>query len=146
MPGLFGTRAVLQTDIDLLLQIAAFAILLLSLYGRKRKAKRHTGIMIVATLLEFGTFLVIMGPVFLKNAKYFFGTLNAVAASFLFHAFFGAITLTLSFGLIILWAIRGGNIGSCYKRKRLMDATVSTWTASLVFGVIGYTLAYVLPL
>ncbi len=146
MPGLFGTRAILQTDIDLLLQIAAFAMLVLSLYGRKRKIKRHTGIMIVGTLVEFGAFLDIMGPVFLRNFNYFFSTLDAVAVSFLFHAFFGVITLTLSFGLIVFWALQGSNIGLCYKRKRLMDATVVMWTASFVLGVIGYLLGYVLPL
>ena len=142
MNGLFGTGAILETDINLLLQIIIVIVLLIGLYGRKRKVKMHTGIMVAATLAKFATFLAFMGPVFFENLN-FFVNFTSQSISYLVHAFTGAITLTLAFGLIISWAIHASNIVPCYRRKRLMDVTVIFWVASVIFGIIGYLLVYV---
>jgi uncharacterized membrane protein YkgB len=141
MSGLFGTGAILETDVNLLLQIIIVIVLLIGLYGRRRKVKLHTGLMVAATLAKFASFLAFMGPVFFNNLNFFL-TFTSESIFYLAHAITGAITLILAFGLIISWAIHASNIVPCYGRKRLMDTTVIFWVASVIFGIIGYLLVY----
>jgi uncharacterized membrane protein YozB (DUF420 family) len=119
-------------------------VLLIGLYGRKRKVKTHTGIMVAATLAKFAIFLAFMGPVFFENLNFINFTSQSIF--YIVHAVTGAITLTLAFGLVISWAIHASNIVPCYRRKRLMDVTVIFWVASVIFGIIGYLLVYVVYL
>jgi hypothetical protein len=142
MAGLFGTRAVLQTDIDLLLQIVAVSILAVGFLYRRR-GKKHGAMMGVATILEAATFVWFMGPVFVNNIPFFVTNFTPLVMSFLLHAFAGSVTLVLATSLSILWVIHLFNIGPCYKRKWLMDVTAIFWVASAAFGVTGYILAYV---
>jgi uncharacterized membrane protein YozB (DUF420 family) len=142
LSGLFGTGAILETDFNMLLQIIIVIVLLIGLYGRKRKVKTHTGIMIAATLAKFAAFLAFMGPIFFENLTFFLGPTYG-GLSYLFHAFTGMITLALAFGLIISWATHASNLVPCYRRKRLMDVTIILWVTSVIVGIIGYVLVYV---
>ena len=57
MTGIFGTKALLQTDINLMLQIIMFLILLMGyVYKKKGKFKIHGGIMGIAVLLHAFSF------------------------------------------------------------------------------------------
>jgi|WetSurMetagenome_2_1015567.scaffolds.fasta_scaffold21363_5 uncharacterized membrane protein YozB (DUF420 family) len=144
MAGLFGTRAVLQTDIDLILQFVVLALLLVGLIGRKRKVHWHVGVMAAAALLELGTFLDFMGPAFVNNLNFFMMELTMpLVIVFLIHAFTGTVTLVLGFGLILAWATQSNSIASCYRRKRLMRYTTIIWTISVALGVMGYLIGYV---
>ena len=145
MPGLFGTRAVLQTDIDLILQFVVLAVLLVGVYGRKRHVKRHTGFMAAAALLQLATFLEFMGPALLNNFFSFFikELTTPLVIVFLIHAFTGTVTLVLGFGLILAWATQANNIASCFRRKRLMLYTAIIWTISVALGIVGYLIGYV---
>jgi len=144
VPGLFGTRAVLQTDIDLILQFVVLAVLLVGFYGRKRHVKRHTGFMAAAALLQLATFLGFMGPIFLDNLTFFMTQLTMpLVVTFLIHAFTGTVTLVLGFGLILAWATQANSIASCYRRKRLMRYTAIIWTVSVALGIVGYLIGYV---
>jgi uncharacterized membrane protein YozB (DUF420 family) len=135
---------VFQTDVDLLLQFAVLAVLLLGFYGRKRHVKRHTVFMAVAAFLELGTFLDFMGPIFLNNLTFFMTKLTTpLVVAFLIHAFTGTMTLVLGFGLILAWATQASTTAGCYRRKRLMLWTAYIWASSVALGVIGYFLGYV---
>jgi len=144
MNGLFGTKAILQTDINLLLQIVVVAILLIGyLLKRRKQIKEHGAIMGIATAKHVTSFLAIMGPVFFSNLDFFYAEFDsALVISMLIHAFTGAVVLALALGLVIAWAIHVSNIGPCYKRKRIMEITIGLWIASAIFGGITYMLAY----
>jgi hypothetical protein len=142
--GLFGTRAVFQTDLDLILQIVVIAILIVGFIYRK-KVKRHGLILGVAAAIEAGTFLDFMGQVFFIYLQFFFTQLRPVYVTFLAHAFTGTAALALSIGLLASWIPRRSNIAPCYqvRKKRIMDAAIILWIASVAIGVTGYVLAYV---
>jgi uncharacterized membrane protein YozB (DUF420 family) len=144
MAGLFGTRAILQTDVDLLLQIAIVVILVVGYFYRK-KAKKHGAIMAAATALEIVTLILFMGPAFIETYFFFFNRFTPLTFSFLVNISAGAAALILAVSLLVAWAIRFSNIAPFYKRtrKRIMDATIILWLVSFAFGVAGYVLAYV---
>jgi hypothetical protein len=144
MPGLFGTRALLQTDVNLLLQIIAVVILVVS-YLYRRQAKKHGALVGVATGIEIGTVVVFMGPEFINTYLFFFTNFTPLIISFLINIFAGAAALVLAVGLLVLWATHFSNLGLCYKRnrKRIMDLTIILWIVSFAFGVAGYVLAYI---
>jgi hypothetical protein len=144
MTGLFGTRAILQTDVNLLLQIVIVAILVIG-YIYRRQGKKHGAIMGVATGLEIVTLIIFMGPVFLSAFLFFFLDLTPLVICFLGNIFAGAAALVLAGGLFVLWAIHFSNIGQFYKKRiiRIMDATAILWIVSFAFGVAAYVLAYV---
>ncbi len=147
MAGFFGTRAVLQTDIDLILQVTVAAILVVGfLYNRTPgKVREHGIIMGAATLMQGVTFLIFMEPVFFTYLSVFLTKLNSWTLSFLIHGVTGAFTIALGLGLVISLATNASNLGPCYKRKRLMYATSALWFISVAFGVAGYIFAYILP-
>jgi hypothetical protein len=144
LAGLFGTRAVLQTDVNLLLQIAIVAILVIG-YFYRRKPNKHATIVGVATSLEIAALILFMGPSFLAEYRFFFTNFTPIATSFLVNIFAGASALVLAVSLLVVWVIHFPNIASFYnkRRKQIMDATIILWVASFGFGVAGYVLAYV---
>jgi uncharacterized membrane protein YozB (DUF420 family) len=144
MPGLFGTNALLQTDLNLLLQIITFLILLIGYgYERKGKFKVHGSLMGTAVLLHALSFLLVMGPSFFVSLEYFTKeTYNLGAQTTLLHAVTGAITLIVGIGLVAAWALRPSDTAACSRKKRIMDVTFLLWLASLIFGTVAYLVFY----
>jgi hypothetical protein len=136
-------KAVLQTDVNLILQIIIVAILVLG-YLYRKNYKKHGAIMGAATGLEIVTLILFMGPVFIPAYPYFFSNINMIANAFLINILAGSSALVLAAGLLVAWAIHFSNIAPFYKRKgkRVMDATIILWIISFGFGVFGYMLAY----
>ena len=145
MAGIFGTNAVLITDINLLLQIVSFILVLGSLaYKFKGNFKIHGSIMGVAVLLHFITFLIAMGPSFVGNFTFLATETMITGVQTLWvHAIAGAVSLALGIFLVIVWVPKASNVKPCFGRKRIMDATVVSWTISLVFGILTYIAFYV---
>jgi uncharacterized membrane protein YozB (DUF420 family) len=142
--GLFGTKALLQTDLDLLLQVVAFVFLLVGyLYFRSRKYRMHVGFMGTALLLNSLSFLIVMGPVFMKDFRFFSTTpFHAGLIAAWLHLVPGTATLILGLGLFAVWALRSSPVIACAKRKRLMNLTILLWSLSFSFGVAMYLLFY----
>ena len=145
MSGIFGTNAVLITDVNLLVQIVSFILVLGALvYKAKRKFKIHGSIMGVAVLLHFVTFLIAMGPSFVGSITFLTTeTLLTGVQTLWVHALSGAVSLVLGFFLIIAWVPKVSDIKGCFGRKRIMDATAVSWTISLAFGIATYIAFYV---
>jgi uncharacterized membrane protein YozB (DUF420 family) len=144
MSGLFGTRAILQTDINLILQVSAIIIVLIGyLYKRRGRIRNHGALMGFATTLHTISFLAIMGPVFVSVFDFIATEFyTPLVISIVIHAIAGAIVLPLSIGLVVLWVRRISKLESCFKRKRVMVFTLGLWSASAFFGIIAYLLAY----
>ena len=145
MAGIFGTNAVLITDLNLLIQIASFILVLCAVvYKIKRKFKIHGSIMGVAVLLHFITFLIAMGPSFVGNFDFLATETSLTAVQILWvHAISGAVSLVLGIFLVVMWVPKASNIKPCFGRKRIMDATIVSWAISLAFGIAAYIAFYI---
>ena len=145
MTGIFGIRALLQVDINLILQVLMFLIVIIGLiYKSKRKIKRLGQLMGIAVILHIISFLGVMGPVFFADLASFVTFISVLEIqSIWIHAIPGTIAMILGIFLVGAWALRFSNIGACIKRKRLMDITILLWFISLIFGIVTYILFYV---
>ena len=145
MAGILGTNALFITDLNLLIQIASFILVLGAVgYKIKGKFKIHGSLMGVAVLLHFITFLIAMGPSFVGNFDFLATETLLTAVQILWvHAISGAVSLVLGIFLIVIWVPKASNIKPCFGRKRLMDATAVTWTISLIFGIATYITFYI---
>ena len=144
LTGIFGTGASLEVDINLILQIVSFLILVLGLvYKNKKKFKMHGISMGVAVILHILSFFLVMAPSFSQAYEYFTTvTSDAGVQTTWIHAIPGATAMILGILLVGLWALKPANIASCVRRKRLMDITFLLWLVSLVFGIVSYMLFY----
>ncbi len=144
MTGIFGTEALLQTDINLILQIVMFLIIVISLvYKNKMKFKIHGGLMGIAVILHVISLLAVMGPSFFRAYEYFTNATSDLGVQTTWiHAIPGAIALILGVFLVGAWALLPSNIAACSRRKRIMDITVLLWIVSLTFGIAAYILFY----
>ena len=145
MTGIFGTGALLQTDINLILQIVMFLVIVISLvYKNKNKFKIHGGLMGIAVILHVLSLLVVMGPSFYDGYDYFMTATSELGVQTTWiHAIPGAIAMILGIVLVGAWALRPSNIAACSRRKRLMDITTLFWFISLIFGIATYIVFYV---
>lgn len=145
MSGLFGTNAVLISDLTLIIQIVAFIFLLVALvYKAKGKFKIHGAMMGVAVFVHFISFLVAMGPSFSGGFEFFTTEITQLGVQTTWvHAISGALALALGFFLVLAWIAKTFDVKPCFGRKRIMDATILLWAISLVFGVATYIVFYV---
>ena len=139
-----GTNADLGADINLILQIIIFLLLIIGLvYKNKRKFRVHGSIMGIAVILHVLTFLTVMVPPFFEGFNYFItATSDFRVQMTLAHAVPRAIAMILGIVLVEMWAIHPSNIATCSRRKRLMDITSVLWLVSLVFGIATYFAFY----
>ena len=144
MTGIFGTGALFQTDINLILQIVMFLIIIIGLvYKNKRKFKIHGGMMVIAVILHILTFVLVMGPSFSEGYDYFTTAASDLGVQTTWiHAIPGTIAMILGIVLVGAWALRPSNIAACSKMKRIMDITTILWLVSLIFGVATYFVFY----
>ena len=144
MTGIFGTGALFQTDINLILQIVMFLIIIIGLvYKNKRKFKIHGGMMGIAVILHILTFVLVMGPSFSEGYDYFTTAASDLGVQTTWiHAIPGTIAMILGIVLVGAWALRPSNIAACSKMKRIMDITTILWLVSLIFGVATYFVFY----
>jgi len=140
MSGIFGTNAMLITDINLLIQIIAFVLILVGLgYKTKGKIRNHGFVMGVAVVLHLLSFLLAMGPSFLDGFEFFTTDTSYVGVQTMWvHAVTGAIALVLGIVIVLAWIVRVSDIAACTRRKRLMNVTVLLWLISLIFGIATY--------
>ncbi len=145
MAGIFGTKAALITDLTLLIQIVAFILVLGAIaYSSKRKYKVHGSIMGAAVLLHFITFVASMGPSFVIFFTFFVAeTFQSGVSAIWIHVFGGVISMILGFFLVLSWIRNVSSLKPCFRRKRIMYATLIFWAISLVFGIVAYILFYV---
>ena len=144
LTGIFGTGAILQTDINLILQIVMFVIIVIGLvYKSERKFKIHGGMMGIAVILHVLTFVLVMGPSFSEGYDYFTTAASDLGVQTTWiHAIPGTIAMILGIVLVGAWALRPSNIAACSKMKRIMDITTILWLVSLIFGVATYFVFY----
>ena len=145
LSGIFGTGAILQTDINLILQVTTLLIVAISLvYKNRLNFKMHGVLMGIAVVLHVISFFAVMGPSFSSASEYFMTATSELGVITMWiHAIPGAIAMILGIVLVTSWALQPSNLASCARRKRLMDITVLSWLVSLIFGIATYVVFYV---
>jgi uncharacterized membrane protein YozB (DUF420 family) len=97
----------------------------------------------IAVVLHVLSLIVVMAPSFFQSFEFYSGRIQILGVQTAWmHAIPGGIAIFLGVLLVALWAVKPSNTGPCYKRKRIMDATLILWLISLVFGIATYFLFY----
>ena len=119
MTGIFGTVATLQKDINLILQVVMFVVIVIGLvYKNKNKFKIHGELMGIAVILHVISFFAVMLPSFNDGIDYFTtATCEVGFQTTWIHAIPGAIAMILGIVLVGAWALRPANITACSRRK-----------------------------
>jgi uncharacterized membrane protein YozB (DUF420 family) len=145
LTGIFGTGALIKTDINLILQVVMLTFIVVSwLYKNKRRFKIHGGLMGIAIILHLISLFAVMLPSFNNSYNYLITATSELGVQTIWiHIIPGAIALVLGIFLVAAWALRPNNIASCTRRKRIMDITALLWSISLIFGIASYVVFYV---
>jgi hypothetical protein len=145
LTGIFGTGAIIQTDINLTIQIVMLIVIVINLiYKNKRKFKTHAELMGIGLILHLISFFAVMLPSFYNNYDYFVTATSDLGAQAIWiHAIPGAFSMILGIFLVVAWVLSPANIAACSKRKRLMDITILLWSISLIFGIASYMFYHV---
>lgn len=143
LSGIFGTEAILQTDINLILQITTILIVVISLvYKNRLKFKMHGALMGIAVIVHAISFFAVMGPSLSSASEYFTSSSDLGVITMWIHAIPGTIAMFLGILLVASWVLQPSNLATCARRKRLMDITSLFWIVSLIFGIAAYTVFY----
>jgi len=139
-----GHPQLLQTDLNLVIQIVTLAIIFVSLYYKKKgKIKLHAITMGTAVVLHLLTLILVMGPSFVQSFTFFTSGFNILGVQTAWmHAVPGMLALILGTYLVLIWMVKTNDVSPCYKRKRIMDITIALWLFSLLFGIMTYILFY----
>ncbi len=107
LTGIFGTGALIQTDINLVLQVVMLIIIVVGLvYKSKRKFKIHGGLMGIAVILHLISLFAVMLPSFNDGYDYFTTATSELGVQTIWiHAVPGAIALILGIVLVAAWAL-----------------------------------------
>jgi len=139
MSGVFGTRASILSDLNLMLHILLLVILLVGFrLGKKKTAvglKMHGRLMAVLVALNGLSILLVMGPSLFLN----FGAAaeEALVIGFpltLFHHTIGLIAEIL--GVVLVFRKFG-------KVRTWMRITFTCWFVAMLFGIGFYVMYYV---
>ncbi len=135
MSGLFGTKAGITSDLNLLLQIVVIIILFVGVkYGKDKtqdSLKRHGRIMAIAVVLNAVGFLSVMGPSIFGYFSVPLGELSVFGiVSTSFHAVFGGMAEIL--GIAFVFNKKPKNI------RLWMRLTSGFWVIAFVLGVSLY--------
>ena len=129
-------------QVNLVFQIAILALIFVSLIFKKsKKFLLHGKLMLVGVILNFTSFLIVMGPSLLSLEIVKSQPLHQYSLIALAHATTGAIALIFGIFIVANWHLQS-SVRSCMKRKRLMRVTIVLWTTALVLGIWFYTILY----
>jgi hypothetical protein len=126
-----------QSTISLGIQIVVLVLLLSAVFLKSQKKYRQHGIvMLSAVVLHIVSILVVMVPSFWA----FFGVpssvnfADAVVIMTLVHVFAGLLAAFLGVWLVSSWHLKT-DLQTCFKKKRVMDATFVLWSLAIVLGI-----------
>jgi hypothetical protein len=134
---------VILASLSLVVQIVTLTIII-SGYILKRRMRfiGHGTLMLVAVVMQFFSFLLIMGPAFLSLAeKGFVQRPLWISIATLSHAGFGGVALATGIWITASWHLQT-SINNCIKKRRVMRYLIFIWILALILGITLYTLLY----
>ena len=134
----------LIATINLIFQIVTLSIVIFGyILKRKMQFRNHGILMLVATVMQFISFLLIMGPAFVSLAEN--GLIQRpiwVSTVTIIHASLGGVVLAIGIWIAASWHLRT-SIELCIKKKCIMRYLIIAWVSALILGIILYSLLYV---
>jgi len=137
-------KTVDAAQINLVLQVAIFIILSASIreLKKKRNFPLHGSMMAIAVVLNFISFLLVMGPSLIGLQEFVLSKpLNILSIVTLLHASFGALAEVFGVWTVISWRLHSP-VKYCMSKKKLMRAIIVLWLISLFSGFVFYALLY----
>lgn len=131
-------------QMNLLLQIVIFVVLSVSMFTLKRGRHftRHGILMASAVVLNFISFLVVMGPSILGLQSFIVARPSHILSiATVIHASTGTIAEVIGVYLVVSWRL-ASSIQRCVRRKRWMRVTIVVWLIALGSGFLIYAILY----
>jgi len=142
--GLFNPHAFFLSDVNLLLQLAIFVLLMLAVFFKsKQNYLKHGATMGIAVTLHTVLIFSIMVPSFTSLMSSFRKLLWTSALVILLHAGLGSLVEILGLYLVLAWALNRWNAKVCIGNKRFMNPTIILWLIEIALGAYVYVLLYV---
>ena len=143
--SILGTRAELIYDLNLILQILIFLILLTGVYYAKRRIQYriHGKIMALALGLNALSILIVMHPRLVESLSFLTSTISQSRSQMTFlHPVLGGIAELLGITVVITLRPCGSKMGS--RVRQLMRTTFMLWAAAFLVGLAVYLAFYVI--
>ena len=143
--SILGTRAELIYDLNLILQILIFLILLTGAYYAKRRIQYriHSKIMALAVALNALSIVIAMGPRLVGSLSFLTSTMTQSRSQMTFlHPVLGGIAELLGIIAVITLRPCGSKMGS--RVRQLMRTTFMLWAAAFLVGLAVYLAFYVI--
>ncbi|UCB60827.1 MAG: hypothetical protein JSW72_01830 [Candidatus Bathyarchaeota archaeon] len=140
--GLFNANAPLASDLNLLLQVFIFILLVGGVVIAKfrRGFNRHGTVMGIAVFLNTISMAIVMIPSLLGFRGLFSAPFSDAALIVFSHSIMGTVVEILGIWLVGVWLIN--KIRACAKRKNVMRITVILWLIELLVGIYIYIMLY----
>ena len=129
-----------ESTISLAIQIVVLGLLIGAVLLKNQKKYRNHGLaMLSAVVLHILSIIVVMVP----SSAGFFGMpssmnfADALVISVVVHIFTGILAAFLGVWLVSSWHLQK-TLQTCFKKKRIMDATLVLWLLAIALGIILY--------
>ena len=133
----------LIASISLIVQIVTLSIVISGyILKRKMQFRNHGTLMLVAIIMQFISFLLIMGPAFVSLVEN--GLIQKpiwVSTVTIVHAILGGAVLAIGIWIAASWHLKT-SIEPCIKKKWIMRYLIIAWISALILGITLYTLLY----
>jgi uncharacterized membrane protein YozB (DUF420 family) len=137
--------AALIASLSLVFQMVTLSIVV-SGYIMKRRMRfiEHGKLMLVAVLMQFLSFLIIMGPAFVIIVETGFVQRPLLLSSVtVFHACLGATALSAGIWITGSWHFQT-SIENCIRKRNIMRYLIIIWILALILGITLYLMTYVI--
>jgi hypothetical protein len=130
-------------SISLIVQILTLSIVIFGyILKRKMQYRNHGILMLVAIIMQFISFLLIMGPSFVSLVENGFIQLPMwVSSVTIVHSILGGVVLAIGIWIATSWHLRI-SIAPCIKKKWIMRYLILAWISALILGVALYAIFY----
>lgn len=142
--SLFNSPFALVATASLAVQIVVLFLLVYGFWLRKKNMiSRHAAVMTAAVALHLTMIFGIMVPGLVLAivpefvVLHVFGLTSVIT---LIHVPFGIAAVSLGVWLVASWRFK--DLKRCFRKKRIMLATMTLWLISLSFGIILYGILY----
>jgi uncharacterized membrane protein YozB (DUF420 family) len=130
----------LESTISLCVESVVLVLLITGyLMKRQKKYRTHALTMLSALILHIISILIVMIP---SLAAFFGGPgainfADALVITALTHVSAGLLAALLGIWLVTSWHLQT-NLQTCFKKKRVMDATITLWLIAFFLGIYLY--------
>jgi uncharacterized membrane protein YozB (DUF420 family) len=136
---------VLIATLNLVVQLVMLSIIVSGyILMRRTRLIGHGTLMLVAVIMLFFSFLLVMGPALLIIVgNGFFKRPILLSIITIIHASLGATALVTGIWITASWHLQN-SIDNCKKRKPIMPYLFVIWIMALIFGITLYLLTYMI--